>query len=239
MDKTRYALPVGKIRVLETKLLERDFLARLIEADDFSQAVSIMKETAYADLLDDKFNFARVDERFDLYLLGVKELLISLACEKEIIAGFFLKYDLLNMLLLLKDIENENLSPLGNLKAPQLRDFLKGEGGLSLPLEFKEILLKVKKSPERVDEEYFNYLKRIAKKYSSAWFSGLVSKLALRENYSVLVKHLKESRLVAFGVEPLLAYFLYKELEIRALRVILTAKFNGVEKEAIHERIFR
>lgn len=52
-----------------------------------------------------------------------------------------------------------------------------------------------------------------------------------------LIDLLTETKQIAFGVEPILAYYLAKENEIRNLRILLVCKKNGTSVETITERM--
>ena len=52
-----------------------------------------------------------------------------------------------------------------------------------------------------------------------------------------LLRRCKQSRYVAFGLEPLVAYLLAKEHEIKQVRLILTGKKNALSAEQIKERL--
>jgi V/A-type H+-transporting ATPase subunit C len=58
-----------------------------------------------------------------------------------------------------------------------------------------------------------------------------------RESEKLLVSYLKSVAFEAIGVEPVIAYLLLKENEIRNLRVIFIGKMNGVREELIKERL--
>ena len=53
------------------------------------------------------------------------------------------------------------------------------------------------------------------------------------------IEFLKQSRLVAMGVEPLFAYLLAKENELKVLRIILVGKLNKLDKAQIGRRLRR
>jgi len=50
-------------------------------------------------------------------------------------------------------------------------------------------------------------------------------------------EHLARARWEPFGAEPLAAYALLKEIEIRALRMVLVGKANGIEAERLRENL--
>lgn len=52
-----------------------------------------------------------------------------------------------------------------------------------------------------------------------------------------LITYLGRARLTTFGLEPLMAYVLIKEYEIKAIRTIFTCKWNHLPPESIQERL--
>lgn len=52
-----------------------------------------------------------------------------------------------------------------------------------------------------------------------------------------MIRYIKKAKYVAFGIEPLVAYLLAKENEIKLARIILTGKKNGLPPEMIKERL--
>jgi V/A-type H+-transporting ATPase subunit C len=53
----------------------------------------------------------------------------------------------------------------------------------------------------------------------------------------MMMEYIRASRYKAFGVEPLVAYLLVRENEIKTLRMILVGKVNQMEPEIIRERL--
>lgn len=52
-----------------------------------------------------------------------------------------------------------------------------------------------------------------------------------------LMDIMKDTKLVSFGVEPLIAYIIAKETEIKLLRIIIVGKQNNIPSEVIGERL--
>lgn len=52
-----------------------------------------------------------------------------------------------------------------------------------------------------------------------------------------LIAYIKKAKFVSFGIEPLVAYLIAKENEIKLVRIILTGKKNGLPPELIKERL--
>ncbi|NLT47633.1 MAG: V-type ATP synthase subunit C [Clostridiales bacterium] len=52
-----------------------------------------------------------------------------------------------------------------------------------------------------------------------------------------LVEYAKAAKQISFGIEPLAAYLIAKEAEIRTVRIIMTGLLQGLSKEAMAERV--
>jgi V/A-type H+-transporting ATPase subunit C len=53
----------------------------------------------------------------------------------------------------------------------------------------------------------------------------------------LLTKHIAGAKYVAFGPEPLFAYIIARENEIRQIRILLTCKINQISDETLRERL--
>lgn len=54
---------------------------------------------------------------------------------------------------------------------------------------------------------------------------------------NVLIGFAKDAKYISFGIEPLVAYLIAKEMEIRTVRIIMTGLNQGLPKESIAERV--
>lgn len=81
--------------------------------------------------------------------------------------------------------------------------------------------------------KYAKVLSSILDEYTS---SGNISSLdALYDNY--IMNHAKDAKRVNFGPEPIIAYIIAKETEIKIIRIIMVGKINNVNTEIIRERL--
>lgn len=89
-----------------------------------------------------------------------------------------------------------------------------------------------KKGPE----ELINYLSNTA--YSEAAEHIKLSTTSFEKWCDdILMLHVANARFVSFGVEPLIAYYIAKDAEIKTVRIILSCKHNKLPPEAIKERV--
>lgn len=52
-----------------------------------------------------------------------------------------------------------------------------------------------------------------------------------------LVRYVKDAKYIAFGVEPLVAYVVAKQMEIKSVRIILAGKKAGISGQLLRERL--
>lgn len=81
--------------------------------------------------------------------------------------------------------------------------------------------------------DYYKWLKPGIEEYLKTNDLGKIEKLS--DNF--LVDYIKRAKLVSFGPDPIIAYIIARENEIKILRIILTGKKNDLEPENIRERL--
>ncbi len=60
-----------------------------------------------------------------------------------------------------------------------------------------------------------------------------------RTGRDLILGHLRKANLIAFGIEPLIAYLLTKENEVRMIRTIMVGKLNNLQPDRIKESLPR
>ncbi len=53
----------------------------------------------------------------------------------------------------------------------------------------------------------------------------------------IIMCHIESAKYKSFGVEPLIAYYIAMETEIKTLRIILSCKYNNLQADIIRERV--
>jgi V/A-type H+-transporting ATPase subunit C len=97
VDDADFAFPVARIRVLETKLLDRQRFERMLDAADAGEVYRILAETEYAETLagsDDPNAFERV---LGAEFRRVYEYLGKFVKEKAVLDSLLLRYDFHNL----------------------------------------------------------------------------------------------------------------------------------------------
>ncbi len=143
-DSKRYGFAVGRVRVLQTRLLTRGTFERLLDADSFPEQKRILSETMYGAYLEsaqnaDDVEMALDEAQKDLYA----EFLERANLPKEIVRYFRTMHDFENVRAVLKAEAlgipvDEMLSDLGSVPAAAYR------GEKALPKRMQKVLEQVR-----------------------------------------------------------------------------------------------
>ncbi len=177
-EPVRYGYAVGRIKVLESRLLTPHRLNRLIEAD-YSEALHILDEVELGDYLMGARVAGEVDVGLIRYLRDVYSLLEEMLPEDSCLVDFFLsRYDFHNLKVILKsrmDGKEEGLLPgLGRLEVEELREGI-DEPKLLPPAyraaleEIKEAQLSPQETDMVMDKHFFSYRLQLAEGEKNAF----------------------------------------------------------------------
>ncbi|HHV56795.1 MAG TPA: V-type ATP synthase subunit C [Firmicutes bacterium] len=332
-DKTEYAYSVARVRALETGLLDRGKIERMVEARDAAEALKVLGETPYAAAVGQLASVYDYESMLRRELVAVRALFWKISPHPELTDLFFLKYDVLNLKLLLKGRHlgqktDDLLVAAGTIGPERLAAMAAADNWKELPAELAAAAhqageaLAEEGDPQLVDtlldKAYYAYLTRVLGERVEEFLRALVSlqvdltniKTFVRVRHVVggdaararallprfflpggrlaldyflaqveeplpaladrlakdalgpvvgegitawqreksltryekladdfLLAYVKKSRLIAFGVEPLVAYLMAKENEIKLIRIIMVGKINGLPAAEIRERL--
>ncbi len=228
-----FAYAVGRVRALEVHLLDESSIIRMVDARDFESAYLVLRENpSYAEKID------RLPHPFDFELLlqheleSVKELLEYLAPGNEILAVIWKKHE---AGVALDAYVKELLETAERHPIPIFTTY----AGAFAALYFLRRELMEGKADADAAESRYRYTD-----YHRAVHAGLEqykktgSLFALeREIDNHLMNVVKMAKYKAFGLAPLIGYAVAKEIEIKIIRLILTAKRMHVKTEEIKERL--
>ncbi|NLP47844.1 MAG: V-type ATPase subunit [Clostridiales bacterium] len=99
-------------------------------------------------------------------------------------------------------------------------------------LDNDELIEATLDSPEKLEKYILNHLGESAAK---AFKEGLTAFEKWQDEE--VLKLLVASKYTAFGLDPLCAYLLRKEIELKNVRIILLAKINSLEQNVIRRRV--
>jgi len=324
-ENTDYAYAVGRIRVMETRLLTRGLVERMLESVDVEELLRILADTAYGSLLAESKEYQELLRVEETSLLRFFDELCLDPILSELV---HYRYDFHNLKVLIKAyVAKEDfshaLSMHGNLDIPTLRGVFEEEKFGALPADLERVIARVveeyysKNDPRvidlMVDNEMFQFYGREATRRRSEFLSRLLAltidltniktlarakrlkeeketlRLAILEGGELsakwyidlsdeawesfpqrfyatpyhrivnegyesvqeaksflkleklcddhLVDFLRVTRFTAFGVEPLVAYFVAKLNELKILRLLFVGKLRGIEATRMKERL--
>lgn len=130
MFDNRYLYASARTRVLETQLLDKMTLERMLVSPSAEEAFKVLSETVYASWMPEIPNFRDFDKLLTQELLKTKAYLEAISPEKELINLFFLKYDVHNIKVLIKNTRlkepREDLYlEAGTIPLTQLKEMLR------------------------------------------------------------------------------------------------------------------
>jgi len=136
-DKFIYA--VSRVRVLETRLLDKDIIEDLIEARDINDIYRILSDTEYAEVLKELEETLDYERLLNWELIRVNYLIYKDSPEPYLTDLFHLRYDCQNVKRLLRanfleeEISENELSPSGLIEPIHLTEWIKQDYYRDLP----------------------------------------------------------------------------------------------------------
>lgn len=223
MGDERYAYSVGRVRAMETQLLERSRIERMVEASDAEEALKVLGETKYAE------HFAALDSAHDYETMLGQEAhrfyleMQQFSPEPELIGLFTCKFDYHNLKVIFKaqamaEKRDELLfKDLGRIPATTLIRAVEEDDYTSLPPRMRYAAedlseaLRLELDPQLVDllldramfAEIFDMLEKLASPILTEHFTSLVDllniKTYLRVKRADHTKELLSQALLPFG----------------------------------------
>jgi len=168
---TKYAFAVGKIRQLETRLLDRQAIERLIEAEDADESIKLLSENQdYSQDIKGLKNPASFENILEAQLDSLYKLFKFICQEHELLELCRLKYDLLNLKIIIRNIAGEQkdfearLNDRGNIAKFALKEAVVKKEFRDMPKQFADmarhavLLFETTKDPQKLDifiDKYF------------------------------------------------------------------------------------
>ena len=328
MDNGRYAYAVGRVRAMETSLLDRGKIERMVEASGAEEALKVLGESEYAEHIATLASVHDYETMLEQVLHSVYRELRRFAPDPELVDLFACRYDYHNLKVLFKanklGEERDELlvSDVGKISLAALQRAVNDEDyrSLSRPMRdaAKQIAeaLRLESNPQLVDllldramfaemveisnqldypylHEYLVFLidllnvktyLRVKRANLSREFleqallpfgrldltrlvqlsdpPEMLTDRLLSSSYAhfieeaiqsyqktdtltryekladdFLLNHIKKARYITFGPEPLAAFILAKENEVKLIRIIMVGKINQLPVEEIKERL--
>lgn len=260
-DPKRYGYAVGRVRMLEARLLGRTTLERLLDAGSFERQKRILADTVYAEYLEGAGTPDDVEQAFDASLVDLYEDFLERAnLPAPIIAYFRARHDFENLKARLKAEAlgisvDDLLTPLGSVEP----DVFAGAAE-RLPSRVREAEVRIRTAladedgnlpPDgvdaAVDRELFVSLTEIARVSGSPFVQHLVSLEADSGNARAFVRSRihgvpvaeVEPALVPGGTIPIPTFVsLYRlPFEESVARLASRRPFSGTDVEAFADPV--
>ncbi len=220
VSKTKYAYAVGRVRVLETRLLDKSKFDRMLEAGAAEEVLKVLAETGYSSYLAD------IDGALDFEMILRKEItrihdeFKKMSPQPELVALMAINFDLHNLKVLFKSkylgVENTDiLFPAGMIALDQLKNAVEEENFWGLPapvrLAGEKILEEsvVSRDPQLIDlyldGAFYDLKLAVARKNRSSFLEGLFQRQIDLLNINTFLRVKKMGRTDDFLKKALLS----------------------------------
>ncbi|MDD2665398.1 MAG: V-type ATP synthase subunit C [Methanocellales archaeon] len=150
---SKYAYSVGRVRALETKLLDGDKIEKMIEAEDAEAVLRILSETEYGDMIAEAKSAEEFEETLYRELKRKYAIAKRFYPDPELVDLFTLKYDFHNLKVLLKSKLSDQRAEMIDLGA--IADVV--------PELMKEDLAEI---PKKLPEGYARAIERVLNEFN-------------------------------------------------------------------------
>ncbi len=219
MDRMDYIQAVTRTRVLETRLLSRAVIERMVDAKDMEEVFKILGETEYANVMRGITRVEDYENILSSELKRVYKLMYEMSKDKIVVDLLALKYDYHNLKVMIKEkILDTDLSDMyvsintidfQRLKTDYLTDNFKNmEPRFRQALEEVERDYNENKDPQRIDilldRFYYEHLYELAKETDIPLFLKYVKDSIDFTNIRTLIRVKKQKKDMKFLEETLL-----------------------------------
>jgi V/A-type H+-transporting ATPase subunit C len=204
-DPIRYGFAVGRIRVLETRMLGRSSYERLLDAPTFAEQLRVLSDTHFGRYLDGAKTATDVERGIDASLEGLYDEFLQKANLPEAVVGFFrAPNDFAHLKAVVKSRLlgarlDAQLSPLGTVAVEAFDDPAGIPGSLG---ETASALLEAEQTPAAeeidaaVDRSMFEALSGLAREAGIPFLSELAANMVDVANVKVLMRSCLAGRTV-------------------------------------------
>ena len=209
MDAMQFTQVIPRLRVLETRLLDKAKIDRMIDSNSAEEAIKVLQETEYANVM------SEVKRAEDYEIILSEELkriyaeMYNMSPSKELIDIMGIKYDYHNIKVILKGMFlNKDLSelliPVGVIEPSKLKSSIENRNLSELKNEMAKAVEEAikdfedKKDPQRIDvilDKYmFEEMRTIAKNLKDAFVEKYVKALIDLTNIKTLLRVKKQNK---------------------------------------------
>ena len=129
MDKMIFSQVIPRLRVYETKLLDKSKFDRMIDSNSANEALKVLQETEYANIMSNVKRAEDYEVILSEELKRVFQLMYDISPAKSLVDLMSIKYDYQNIKVILKGMFlKEDLSylliPVGTVEVSKLKSFI-------------------------------------------------------------------------------------------------------------------
>ena len=209
MDVMKFTQAVSRIWVLETKLLDKPKVERMIEAPSASEALRILNETEYSNVSANIKRPEDYEEILTAELKRVYDLVYEISPIKEVVKIMSLKYDYHNIKVLLKGKVlgkdfSSMLIKLGNIDLQEIKRKIDGDnlkslnGTLGKGVQEAMKVFEETKDPQKIDiiiDKYmYKELVEIKNSLNYKFIDNLVKAMIDSTNIRTLLRIKKQKK---------------------------------------------
>ncbi|MGM0651178.1 MAG: V-type ATP synthase subunit C [Bacillota bacterium] len=217
IDDTIYAYAVGRIRALETRLVDRARLERMIDASSAEEALKVLAESDYANAIAELADVHDFESILAAELKNTYDLILDISPRPELISIMALRYDVHNLKVLFKakylGVKSDLLMPVGSLDLDKM-EFAVAED------DYRDLSPMLRQAAEDIGEDFLvNRDPQVIDLYLD------------RVLYDQLVTSAREK-----GVKFLEGLFV-RQIDLTNLRSLVRVKRMGLDRELL-KKIF-
>lgn len=216
MDVMKFTQAVSRIWVLETKLLDKPKVERMIEAPSASDVLRILNETEYSNVSANIKRPEDYEEILTAELKRVYDLVYEISPVKEVVKIMSLKYDYHNVKVLLKGKVlgkdfSSMLIKLGNIDLQEIKRKIDGDnfkslnGTLGRGVQEAMKVFEETKDPQKIDiiiDKYmYKELVEIKNSLNYKFIDNLVKAMIDSTNIRTLLRIKKQNKGREFASE--------------------------------------
>ena len=216
MDVMKFTQAVSRIWVLETKLIDKAKIERMIEAPSANEVLRILNETEYSNVSSNIKRAEDYEEILSAELKRVYDLVYEISPIKDVVKIMSLKYDYHNIKVLLKGkVLNKDLSSmlinLGSLDLQEIKRKIDGDNFKSLSGNLGKGIAEALKAfeettdPQKIDiilDKYmYKDLVELKKSLNYKFIDNLVKAMIDSTNIRTLLRIKKQNKNRDFAKE--------------------------------------
>ncbi len=151
LNDTVYAYAVGRIRALETRLIEKNRFDRMIDASSAEDTLKILAETDYANAVSELSSVHDFESMLSAELQHVFQTVLGIAPRPDLVAALAFRYDIHNLKVLFKarflGISSDILIPAGTLQIEKLQHAVSED-------DYRDLSPQLRLAAEKIIEEF-------------------------------------------------------------------------------------